>query len=522
MQNYFPLTNLHGIFTIRRSSLTRYAFARARLWPALLIFVLARPVWSQEFVPEQVVFPITDFKPDIRHLSPFSIKFGTGFCLDPNCRFVGTNYHVAKAMGKYVRIQGVLSANRYLGSDANDVGAREVRLAWGGSMKFTPAHDLAIYEMRRGLKKFHGIDFDTDDLENSPEVDIYAYPFNWNPKRSLTRWHGKFIGKSPDGLLAFSYEEGRVRAGASGGIVVDSKTKKIVGILQGMVESNDRIAMAVPVKELSNFVSQAQPYLQAKLFPKTIFVSPLAADLYAPPVWPHSASFSRRGEDSPQVNHLRMRAQDLAESMSNFVATETFAWGRDNREPEAADAYETLIADGQQRWRRAGDKKFYDYVPFPPLDNSVVPGTEWSYLPWMVGTKLKLKLRQAPDAVVGGRTIHVFQYSANVEDQVCPFRSTVMYGFFRRTTTRFYDCHGEVWIDESGTILRISQSLDLTGPWHRFWTVVTYGWLQKDGVQHLVPITIATQAEHKKTYWCRGLFTDYEMFGVKTQLIAAE
>jgi hypothetical protein len=50
---------------------------------------------------------------------------------------------------------------------------------------------------------------------------------------------------------------------------------------------------------------------------------------------------------------------------------------------------------------------------------------------------------------------------------------------------------------------------------------MTYGWLEKDGTQYLVPVTIATQAEEKKTYWCRGLFTDYQMFGVKTRLVLA-
>ena len=48
---------------------------------------------------------------------------------------------------------------------------------------------------------------------------------------------------------------------------------------------------------------------------------------------------------------------------------------------------------------------------------------------------------------------------------------------------------------------------------------MTYGWLQKDGTQYLVPVTITEQDEHTKTYWCRGLFTDYEMFGVKTRLV---
>jgi len=48
---------------------------------------------------------------------------------------------------------------------------------------------------------------------------------------------------------------------------------------------------------------------------------------------------------------------------------------------------------------------------------------------------------------------------------------------------------------------------------------VTYGWVEKDGRQHLAPVTITLQAEHGKTSWCRGLFTDYEMFGVKARLV---
>ena len=218
-----------------------------------------------------------------------------------------------------------------------------------------------------------------------------------------------------------------MRGGASGGIVVDSKTKKIVGILNGIGEGKDRIALAVPVKELSNFVTRVQPYLQATLFPKSVFVSPVAADLYPPYVFPRAEGLSQRPVEPPEVVKLRRTAQHLADSMRNFTATETFAWGRDNHEPEVADAYETIILDGWQRWRRQGNKKFYDSVPFPPLNGSIVPGPEWSELPRMVGTELNLKIHQAPDAVVGGRIVHVFQYAANVEDRVCLFRSVDVY-----------------------------------------------------------------------------------------------
>jgi hypothetical protein len=183
------------------------------------------------------------------------------------------------------------------------------------------------------------------------------------------------------------------------------------------------------------------------------------------------------------------------------------------------DAYETLILDGWQRWRRQGNKKFYDVVPFPALNGSIAPGPQWSELPRMVGTELNLKIHQAPDAVVGGRNVHVFQYAAKVEDEVCRFRSVTNYGLFQRSTAKFYDCHGEVWVDESGIILRISYAFDLSGPWYHWWEVITYGWLEKDGAQHLVPVTIAARAEHTKTYWCRGLFMDYEMFDVKAHLV---
>jgi TfoX/Sxy family transcriptional regulator of competence genes len=48
---------------------------------------------------------------------------------------------------------------------------------------------------------------------------------------------------------------------------------------------------------------------------------------------------------------------------------------------------------------------------------------------------------------------------------------------------------------------------------------MTYGWLEKDGTHYLVPVTIMTQAEHNGTYWCRGLFTDYELFHAKARLV---
>ena len=223
---------------------------------------------------------------------------------------------------------------------------------------------------------------------------------------------------------------------------------------------------------------------------------------------------------------MRFSAQELADSMQNFTATETFAWGRGSRGPDMTDAFETLIVDGRQRWRRDGAHKFYDRVPVM-ADDKIVSGGEWAWLPQMVGTVPNLRIHQAPDAVIGGKNIHVFQYAASVEDKLCLFEYEMFFGIFMHASSRLYDCHGEVWMDESGVILRISEDVDLTGPLYRWHGVMTYGWLEKDGRRHLVPITVTTQAERSKTadddhkpYWCRILFTDYQMFGVKSRMIS--
>lgn len=510
----------HLILRLQAFVDARKGFHVPRLALIFLLLAFALPLCAQEFVPERVVFPITDFRPDTKDFSPLSVKFATGFCLDQDCRFVGTNYHVSAVMGRRVRIKGIFSAHRYLDSGPNDAGAQETSLNGlaGGQLKYTPAHDLAIYEMQRPIEGFHGIPFDLDDLENVPEVDIYGYPFTWNPKRGLIHWHGRFIGKTRQGLLAFSYEEGRVRPGASGGIIIDSQTRKVIGILCNLAEGKDHVVLAVPVRELSDFVTRAQPYLQAILFPKTVFVSPVAADLYPPYVWPRTGSLLQRSAEPPEIINLRRTAQHLADSMRNFTATETFAWGLANRNPAMAEEYETRIMDGQQVWRRPGSKKFYDEVPFPLMSAAVLPGAEWSELPRRIGTEFNLKIHQASDAVVGGETVRVFQYAAKAEDRACGFRY-VNFALFHRSTTEFVDCHGEVWIDESGAILRISEALDLSGPWYRWRGVMTYGWLERDGTQYPVPVTITVQAEHKRTYWCRGLFMDYKMFGVKAQVL---
>ena len=132
--------------------------------------------------------------------------------------------------------------------------------------------------------------------------------------------------------------------------------------------------------------------------------------------------------------------------MRNFIAVQTFAWGSGrNNAPVAVAQYEVQVLDGYQRFREYpdGNKEFRD-VPFPPVNTLVSTGGEWSELPQMVGTALRLKIHQFPGAVVNERRVKVFQYRAEVEDGVpCTFKSVREFGFFSTEKIVTVPCYGE-------------------------------------------------------------------------------
>ena len=119
-------------------------------------------------------------------------------------------------------------------------------------MKYTLNRDLAIFELRHSLPLHHGVPFSFDELQVGQQVDIFTYPKeNISPFRSLLWFHGTFKGQTNTGLLEFDYSfsgDKAIRPGASGGIVVDSKTHLIVGILSGIARNGEPIALGVPHK----------------------------------------------------------------------------------------------------------------------------------------------------------------------------------------------------------------------------------------------------------------------------------
>src|SRR6266481_3618225 len=452
--------------------------------------------------------------------------FGTGFCLDAKCRFIATNYHVAVTT-RPDKIKREKIIQRYFATGPHDKGATANYVPNVGVLPFAMKRDLAIFELQRPLSHHHGLTFSLDELQVGQEVDVYGYPVGMiNPIRKLARFPATFKGPTTSGLLAFDYQLSAGKPihieGASGGIVVDRKTEKIVGILSGS-GFNETMALAVPVQTLADFVSKVQPFLAQRVFPTTKDVSPVSADLYPKFVPRRTDGLQHRPEEPYEVSVLRKKAQLLADSMRNFIAVQSFAWGSADKEPAAQAQYEVRVIDGVQRFREYPDgKKELQDVPFPPVNAVVNPGGEWSELPQMVETALRLKIHQAADTVVNERRIKVFQYRAESEDGVCIFKSVLDLGFFAVNKIVTVPCYGEVWTDEDINIFRISEHLELSGKWRDYQSIVTYGWLRRtDEVPRLIPLTISTQAENnKKVHWCRGVFTNYRLFSSRVKIVA--
>lgn len=457
------------------------------------------------------------------------LGYATGFCVDPDCRFVGTSYHAAALM-RFRKVGGIKVVGRYLATGPKDEGVSLNRMTSDVYLSFNIARDLAMFELARPLPHNHGLPYSLDELEPGQQVDIYCYPKeSISPKRNLMRFHGEFRGQGGRwGLLQFAYQlvgDEPIGGGASGGLVVDRDSRRVVGILVETGKEGSRVVFAIPVQALADFVSKEKPYLAHSIFPSTEYVSPVAPDFYPKFVPPRIDAVQHRPEEPPEVKTLRGRAQQLADSIRDFIAVQTFAWGSGNNSaPYATAEYEVRVVDGQQTYRLYpdGEKLLKDHGPLPALAGGVSTGADWADLPKMVGTEWRLKVKQAHDAVVNGRPIKVFQFKADIEDELCQFDEISDFGFASFSRIRTYSCYGEVWTDKDTNILRISENLEMHGRWKNFRSVVTYGWLRrKDEVPRLIPVTVSIEVEHgKRVYWCRGGFINYQVFTTKARILS--
>jgi Trypsin-like peptidase domain len=458
-------------------------------------------------------------------------EFGTGFCLDPHCQFIGTNYHVAALM-KRLRIQGAKVVKRYLATGPHDQGATLNAIASGGTLRYTLDHDLAIFQLSKPLRDHHGLKFTTDDPHIGERVDVYAYPKgSISPFRGLQEFRGTFQGETANGLMEIEYSpngDKRLRPGASGGIVVDADSGKVVGIFSGLPEGKEPIAFAVPVESLAEFLRKTQPFLAQLLFPMRTETSTEEEDFY-PKYEPERSDVlqhrSGRSRESDGVELLRKRAQTLADGMSDFIAVQTYVWGSGADHVEAADAYEIEVRNGYQQYREYPDGKKWRWAPEIPGGPvaGITPVDDWSTLPLYIGTKVEVKIREAPPANIDDHSIRVFQYAGSSEDEPCRTENVDDFLLFSIHKTVDSAPYGEVWTDEHENILRMSlHCQDHGSGWGNSETIVAYGWLTKPGVERrLVPVSIVYKASRKKKlYWCRGQFVHYREFASRARMLS--
>jgi len=503
-------------------SLSGYSLGGQTLSGSSISELSAADARTQDFSAS--VVPITSFK--LRG-PVLEAHMGTGFCLDPECRFIATNYHVA-ADEKHPKIKGTKIVQRYLATGPNDEDATLNDQASGGPpLRYALSRDLAVFELAKPLPHHRGLRFSSDELRVGQDVDIYAYPKkNIDPFRSLQVFHGTFRGPTTTGLLAFDYLPNGgnlIRPGASGGIIVDSNTGKVVGILNGLDSDGQTIALAVPVESLAGFLEKKLPFLAELLFPIPTQVPDDQPDLY--PKYNPSAEASvlqRRPAEPNDVAELRERAQALAEGMRNFIAVQTFVWGKGNHPPVGADAYEVQVRDGAQMFRKYPDGKRWSWTSPRPegATSAISPGDVWSTLPLYIGTHVGVNIHEAAGTEIDGQHLRVFQYLGSLEDNPCVVGDVHDFGLFSVETHHSYTAYGEVWTDRDLNIVRMSLHCEKSG--HQKWQdIMNFGWFTRPGIApKRVPVSIsAWSPTADKGLWCRSQFVNYHEFASRALLV---
>jgi hypothetical protein len=493
----------------------------------------------------------------ISHRQGFFLKFGTGWCFDPDCYFVVTNYHVVKLVGSDLRIRGVEVRESYPATGENDEGARWIKTVAGLHLRYNPVRDIAILRVQRPLsqKGMHGVAPYAGQLQPGQEATVYGYPRG----KALTGAPGRFVRELRDGVLLFemqTLEAGRIlQGGISGGLIVD-RQDRAVGLLCGISGEH---AFAVPMWSVADVVKRIEPGLYTALLPRGIYrpTNPISADLEAEseltdpdvetptgglsPEAALAGSYLRYGLDegaapgressalslttrtgeSTEVRTLRGNAQRMVEGMKNFIAVQTLYLSDGAR--TAVWQHEVRVVYGQQTFRKWPDgREEFSELPYPK--QGIVPGGEWTALPSMVGTDLKLKIEPAGELAVGEHKVKVFRYQAAPEDDACALRTRRSYGLWHKDWRSTMPCRGEVWTDEHFEILRISQDLEVPRGQtflQQLQIAVMYGWLERPGLKReLVPVEIFLQGQFTNgaMYYCTGRFTNYRVFATSTRL----
>ena len=233
-------------------------------------------VARQEF--SQTVVPLHKYR-----IVDFEIDDATAFCLDAECRFVITNYHMEK-IANPARIAGCKIVKRYSATGPDDPDATKVLMSSGPSMRFAYSRDLALFELETTVALHRGAEFSVDQLQVGQRVEIYVYPVESQFRApSLVKFTGRFNRLTGEGLFAFDYDPNghhRILPGSGGGIVVDCKSRKIIAVVSALAEKDTLTVFAIPAQSLVEFVDRVRPDLAERIFEPSLLRSLNLAEPY--------------------------------------------------------------------------------------------------------------------------------------------------------------------------------------------------------------------------------------------------
>ncbi|MGI9101078.1 MAG: S1 family peptidase [Terriglobales bacterium] len=466
--------------------------------------------------PEQMVGMVRDHR-------MLSKTYATAWCLNTDCDWAITNYHVANVMGKHMTIKGVKVKRYVFATDGHDPEAKSVA-SMRGPIRLAPYRDIAFLFMAEPLshKGMQTVPFYAGDLEEGQPVTVIGYPGG-----TLTAIKGKFAGECEQGELKFELNH-KIAEGASGGLIVDQQGRA-VGLAMGA--SEDRMAVfAVPVWAIAEFMHTSDINLFLKVFPTVNVDKPEPVTEFQT----HSANPDESFSPTPLVSEssltlkdvipnepiarydasmavllLRKRAEVAAQKMKNFVARQTllFPTGR-------AWQHEVQVVEGRQHFRTLPDGK--DLMDLPIPRDGPVPGSHWADLINVVAADLRLAVQFNRETHIDGHRIKVFHYRAGAQDQICGLK--IRRRFWGGARRLFLPCTGSIWTDEAFDVLRVTQDMivpEYTGVVH-FRVVVLYGrWDEK-----LVPVSIylnETQPDGR-ILASRVRFDKYRVFRTTTRI----
>lgn len=237
---------------------------------------------------------------------------------------------------------------------------------------------------------------------------------------------------------------------------------------------------------------------------------------------PPLLNWVRTKTESFPIQTLRKKAQELVDSMKRYIATyrQFPVIISDGKKLEGkSHAWEIRMVDGKQIFRDSHGKET-DKVPCPESPG-LNAGGEWSELPKMVSTDLKLRMQQVSDITLLEGTFKVFRYQAAQEDENGTFLSCAD-DSHAKPQLFVVAVRGEVWTDKEFNILRMTQDLIVPEEtrWQHVRTSVLYGWLDSSSSERkLVPIYSLIIGENfGQVYMSMGSFTAYHQFEATVRL----